>query len=138
MREKRQPEQDHRHNRHNQCGQIVTLHEGREPPGRGSLVVSADIQFCVSNIYILFRVPAERIGQSNGIQVFLSCFCPGFLIRTGFVEGIQIVAHHCFKLSADTGAQSSELEIILFRVPAGINIQVNEQLIIQQDVLGTL
>ena len=27
-----QPEQKRSHNRHNQCGKIITLHEEREPP----------------------------------------------------------------------------------------------------------
>ena len=103
-----------------------------------SLVVSTDINFFMGNIHILFREPLKGIEQSNSIQIILSGLSANLLVCAGLVKGIHIVTCHCLKLFPDTGVKPFELEIIRFRVPAGVDIKVNKQVVIQQNVLGLL
>jgi hypothetical protein len=92
----------------------------------------------VSDVYILFRSPPKGIEQTNGIEIFPPGIVTDFFICAGFVEGIQIMTHHRLQLAFDTSEKPLVLEIIWFSVPAGIDIKIDEQIIIQQDVPGTI
>lgn len=85
------------------------------------------------DIDVLFRCPAKGIKHTNGIEVFLPCFCSDCFVCAGFVKGIQIMAHHSIQFFSDTCIKPLELEIFLFRMPACVDIEVNKQIKIKQD-----